>query len=210
MKHLLCSYTRSNRRGGEVRFPREERRAAPSSPFLDRFGDVWRGCLRKSSPFTSFSLTFGKLTIKFELLCQFRKDETQPSAATYGKVVPHVLLTCVRQVDDRVWIALQRNQNPQFQNFCGADRHMCGGNAASSRSYANAASPRRRCVEKRAFWDGLYSFHNFVTNSFYKSENGVFKRLLKTLWKSHIHRLSAIFAALKTLWLAMSVNTENV
>ena len=40
LEHSLCSYTRSNRRGGEVRFPREERRAAPSSPFLDRFGDV--------------------------------------------------------------------------------------------------------------------------------------------------------------------------
>ena len=89
MKHLLCSYTRSNRRGGEVRFPREERRAAPSSPFLDRFGDVWRGCLRESSPFTSFLLTFGKLTTKFELLSQFRKAESRrPSAATYGKAVP--------------------------------------------------------------------------------------------------------------------------
>ena len=29
--------------------------------------------LRKSSPFTSFSLTFGMLTIKFEMLFQFRK-----------------------------------------------------------------------------------------------------------------------------------------
>ena len=27
-------------------------------------------CLRKSSPFTSFSPTFGKLTIEFELLCK--------------------------------------------------------------------------------------------------------------------------------------------
>ena len=41
-------------------------------PSLSRFGDVWRGCLRKSSPFTSFSLTFGKLTVKFEMLYQFR------------------------------------------------------------------------------------------------------------------------------------------
>ena len=70
LKHSVCSYTRSNRRGGEVRFPREERRAAPASPFLDRFGDVWRGYLRKSSPFTSFLLTFGKLTTKFEMLFQ--------------------------------------------------------------------------------------------------------------------------------------------
>ena len=89
MKHLLCSYTRSNRRGGEVRFPREERRAAPASPFLDRFGDVWRGYLRKSSPFTSFSLTFGKLTTEFEMLFQFRKAESRRSfVAAYGKAVP--------------------------------------------------------------------------------------------------------------------------
>ena len=60
-----------------------------SHTFAPKFGDVWRGYLRKSSPFTSFSLTFGKLTIKFELLFQFRKTESyQPSAATYGKVVP--------------------------------------------------------------------------------------------------------------------------
>ena len=45
-----------------------------------------RGRLRKSSPFTSFSLTFGKLTTKLEMLCQFRKNEIQPSAA--GTVVP--------------------------------------------------------------------------------------------------------------------------
>ena len=32
-------------------------------------------------------LTFDKLTIKLEMLCQFRKNEIQPSAA-YGKVVP--------------------------------------------------------------------------------------------------------------------------
>ena len=110
MKHLLCSYTRSNRRGGEVRFPREERRAAPNSPFgcrwglaliarrnvcdsshtfAPKFGDVWRGYLRKSSPFTSFLLTFGKLTSKFELLSQFRKVENRrPSVAAYGKAVP--------------------------------------------------------------------------------------------------------------------------
>ena len=33
-------------------------------------------CLRGSIPFTSFSLTFGKLTTKFELLFQFRKAES--------------------------------------------------------------------------------------------------------------------------------------
>ena len=64
LEQSLCSYARGHNRGGEVRFLREERRETPASPFLDRFGDVWRGYLRKSSPFTSFSLTFGKLTHK--------------------------------------------------------------------------------------------------------------------------------------------------
>ena len=32
-------------------------------------------------------LAFDKLTIKLEMLCQFRKNEIQPSAA-YGKAVP--------------------------------------------------------------------------------------------------------------------------
>ena len=77
LEHSFLPSTRSNRRGGEERFPREERRAAPSSHLLDRFGDVWRGYLRKSSPFTSFLLTFGKLTTKFELLSQFRKAESR-------------------------------------------------------------------------------------------------------------------------------------
>ena len=44
-----------------------------SFPSLSRFGDVWRGYLRKSSPFTSFSLTFDRLATKFEVLCQFRE-----------------------------------------------------------------------------------------------------------------------------------------
>ena len=33
-----------------------------------------RGYLRKSSPFTSFSLTFGRLTTKFEMLFQTKKQ----------------------------------------------------------------------------------------------------------------------------------------
>ena len=33
-----------------------------STAFAPVVGDVWRGYLRESSPFTSFSLTFGKLT----------------------------------------------------------------------------------------------------------------------------------------------------
>ena len=47
-----------------------------SHTFAPPFGDVWRGYLRKSSPFTSFSPTFGKQTTKFELLFQFRKAES--------------------------------------------------------------------------------------------------------------------------------------
>ena len=59
---------------------------------LDRFCSSGRGSVRAATAGTvapsHILLTFGKLTLKFELLCQFRKDETQPSAATYGKVVP--------------------------------------------------------------------------------------------------------------------------
>ena len=40
LEHSVCFSTHEHIRGGEVRFSREERRAAPSSPFLDRFGDV--------------------------------------------------------------------------------------------------------------------------------------------------------------------------
>ena len=40
-----------------------------STAFAPVVGDVWSGCLRKSSPFTSFSLSFGKLTTEFEVLC---------------------------------------------------------------------------------------------------------------------------------------------
>ena len=91
LEHSFWFCICEHNRGGEERFPREERRDAPASPFRCRwglaliarrnvcdnshtfapkFGDVWRGYLRKSSPFTSFSLTFGKLTIEFEMLFQ--------------------------------------------------------------------------------------------------------------------------------------------
>ena len=98
LEHSLLPYTRSNRRGGEVRFPREERRAAPSSPLLARFGEVWRGYLRKSSPFTSFLLTFGKLTHKVWIafpISESRKPAPVPWLLT-GKQSLHVFLTYVR------------------------------------------------------------------------------------------------------------------
>ena len=39
----------------------------------------FRGCLRKSSPFMSFSLTFGKLSTKFEMLCKKPKSAVSES-----------------------------------------------------------------------------------------------------------------------------------
>ena len=88
LEHSLClSAHKHNQEKGLDSQGRE--RDFFSFPSLSRFGDVWRGYLRKSSPFTSFSPTFGKQTTKFELLFQFRKTESyQPSAAAYGKAVP--------------------------------------------------------------------------------------------------------------------------
>lgn len=58
--------------GHEGRWVRWQSGAADAVRCGGQLREVQR-CLRKSSPFTSFSLAFGKLTIKLEILCKETK-----------------------------------------------------------------------------------------------------------------------------------------
>ena len=105
LEHSLCSYTRSNRRevgeyikGEETALLSGAMRVCPhctekSERQFDRFCSRGRGSVRAATAGTvapsHLLLKFGKLTIEFETLFQFRKAESRrPSVAAYGKVVP--------------------------------------------------------------------------------------------------------------------------
>ena len=64
-------------------------------------------------------LKFGKLTIKFETLCQFQKGEIQPSAA-YGKAAPsrlsHLLFG---KLTTKFEMLCKETKTLQFQSFGG-------------------------------------------------------------------------------------------
>lgn len=128
--------------GHEGRWVRWQSGAADAVRCGGQLREVQR-CLRKSSPFTSFSLAFGKLTIKLEILCKETKcrqlqnlcEKTETQVQGLGKREPTedaelriaciVLDYCTALVYNHIMpqyeYTLIRRRNCQNEVFLGYD-----------------------------------------------------------------------------------------